>query len=562
MKKQVLSIFLFFGLLLSMVVMGNNVMENKSSSLWIKFSTPKYIDVINVTSCNFDEMLAAITFQGAYNQLQTDTRIYTIQPYEDSIFWLENAIPTDIKVNWLNSMNPTGGLEVLGLLLSKFGSQIRGAIIYDPKNLATINVATTMAGIDDAFVISPALKPYVEKFGIKILANLSDFHWKNQFQAYEWAVKNLLPKTNSKILIMLDPGIYGYLRDYAVATKSFVFWFSPHQYPSLFSEILHHTPANTPIMGYIPNESPDVAALSELGHFLNASDYLSNESVWASMPSPEHLFQPQPGAIKAQNNTVYVSFMVSDGDNSQYVEHWMMHNWQLNSQQINPFLGKVPMGWTMPPGMIDFAPTILEYYYKHLPTTNEIDAGPCGVGYATAMSGNNLIQFAEISGEFMRRDDMPVVVYWGDEKALSTYATASDIQGIWWYNEYGYKLINNTGIIGQANGYISSVNGMVEAIESYVKMENTSKPIFLASYVDGWHLSPLTVYAIALKLSRDGEQEGKEYVFVTPGVLFATMKKYFEGKEESLPLYNSQAVSGKQLLSEPGANLILKHDYF
>ncbi|MCW1300777.1 MAG: GxGYxYP family putative glycoside hydrolase [Candidatus Parvarchaeota archaeon] len=553
--------FIFFALLTCFLLssMFASGLINTTPSLWIKFSTPKYIDVVNVMSCNPDEMLAAITLQGAYNQLQTATRIYTIQGMEDSVFWLNNAIPKDISIKWLNNLSSSGGLETLSLLLKQFGHYIKGAITYDPKNIATINIATTMAGINDAMVISPSLKPYVESFGIKILADLSDYHWKTERSAYEWAVQNLLPKTNNKMLIMLDPAIYGYLRDYAVATKSFVFWFSASQYPSLFSKILDHTPSNTPIMGYIPDEGPDVAALSKLGHFLNASDYLSNESVWASMPSPKNLTQAQPKAIKAEPGTVYLSFMVSDGDNSQYIEHQMMHNWQLNSQEINPFLEKIPEGWTMPPGMIDFAPTIMEYYYNHLPITNEIDAGPCGVGYATAMSGNNLIEFAKTSGEFMKRDDMPIVVYWGDEKVLDTYATSSNIDGIWWYNEYGYKLVGITGIFGQTNGYISSVDKMVETIESQVKTSDSNKPIFLASYVDGWHLSPLSVYAIALKLSYDGEKMGDKYVFVTPGVLFETMKSYFEGKEENLPSYNSQSVSGKQLLSEPDVNLILKH---
>ncbi len=535
-------------------------------SLWIKFSTPKYIDVVNISSCSPNEMLAAVTLQGAYNQLQTATRLYTIQPMQDSIFWL-NAIPSNIDVRWLNSKSSNGGLETLGLLLRQFGRYIKGAIIYDPKNLATIDVATTMAGIDDAMVISPSLKSYVESFGIKILANLSDYHWKTGADAYEWAIQNLLSKTNSKMLIMVDPANpsypseNGYLKDYAVASKSFVFWFNPIQHPQLFSKILSHTPANTPIMGYIPDEGPDVAALSKLGHFLNASDYLSNESVWASMPSPKNLTQPIPGAIKAEPKTVYLSFMVSDGDNSQYVQHRMMHNWQLNSQELNPFLGKVPMGWTMPPGMIDFAPTIMEYYYRNLPPTNEIDAGPCGVGYATAMEGNNLVQFAKISGEFMRRDDMPVAVYWGNESALDVYATSSNIQGIWWFANPGeYRLVNNTGIFGQTNGYISGIGSMFDTIKDQVQaLKNTDKPIFLASYVDGWHLDPLSIYALALKLSYEGKQEGIKYVFVTPGVLFATMKAYHEGKEEGLPLYNSQAISGENLLSEPDANLILKH---
>lgn len=125
--------FIFFALLICLLlatIFASNVdmlVTNTAPSLWVKFSTPEYIDVVNVTSCNFDEMLAAITLQGAYNQLQTATRIYTIQPLEDSVFWLNNAIPKNISVNWLNNLSSSGGLETLGLLLRQFGRYIRGA---------------------------------------------------------------------------------------------------------------------------------------------------------------------------------------------------------------------------------------------------------------------------------------------------------------------------------------------------------------------------------------------------------------------------------------------------
>jgi hypothetical protein len=519
--------------------------------LWTRFSEPKTIEVVNLEGSSSNAMLAAVTMQGAYNQQQRPTRIYTIQTPGDQV-WLQRAIPKNIHVVTLN--NTTSGPHAgLITMLQHFGKDIKGVIVADPNISASIDVATTMAGIDDAMVVMPSDLSLVESYHLPVLANLNNYGWTNNTEAESWAVTHLLSKTSKQLVIELDPTIMGDLRDYAVASKAFVFWLhieSNFADLPLFQTILKHTPPDTPIMGYIPDEAPDVAALSELGHFLNASDYLSNESIWASLPSPASLHQPPAEAVKAQPGTVYVAFMVSDGDNSQYVEHRMRQVWS------DGYLGKVPEGWTMPPGMIDFAPTIMEWYYHNLPKDNDIVTGPSGIGYATAMSGQNLTEFGKITHAFLVRDDIPVVDYWGVAQALKPFAEAAHPVAISYWNPMPYENVDGTAIYGQTSGYISSLSSLVATIETQAAKAPKNQPTFLSPLVDAWALSPHDIYVAAEELASQGAQTGTHYVFVTPGVLAKTMEDYYAHKEAKLPLYNAQAVPASNYLPGHGVNLV------
>ncbi|MFD1675598.1 GxGYxYP domain-containing protein [Alicyclobacillus fodiniaquatilis] len=514
------------------------------NDLWIKFSKPKTLIAANIQTASSDVQLAAVTLQGAYNQQQLSTRIYLSQTAQDQT-WLQQAVPKDVKVTDL-SVSQSDPNAVLETLLAQFGHSIKGAIVTDPSNPDTVNLATTLAGIDDAMVITPSQEALVQSYGIKILHDFRNDHLTGTVATYQWAIENLLPKTTTKDLVMLNPGATGDIRDYAVATKSFVFYLTSTnpQQKTLMDEILQHTPANTPILGYIPDEGPDVAELSSQGHFLNASDFLANESVWASMPSPKSFHQSQPHAVKATPKTVYVAFITSEGDNAQYVQHRMLQLWQ------DPDLGAVPTGWTIAPGMIDFAPTLMSYYYQHLPKSSELLPGPSGVGYATAETGSNLVQFAKLSGEFLRQDDMHTVDYWGTPSALDTYAQASGVPSISYNGPIGYETSGNTAIFGQTSSYIAAPNDLLSTIEQQATNEQNGQPLFLEPLIDAWTLTPSDELQIAQQLTLFGEKTGQRFVFTTPSELALTMKAYHNQQEENLPTYNAQAIPGSALIKD------------
>jgi len=503
--------------------------------------------VANATTLSYDDLITATTLQGVYNAAQQPSRLYLIQRPEDQ-FWL-SQLPRSIRVT--NLPSPPSG-DLVQMLLHRFRRFIRGAIVTDPANADTVNLATTMAGIDRAVVIAPSQEQLAASLGIPVLYSFDTaaFTADSVTATYEWGVQNLLPLTSTKLLVMLPPSNGGDIRDYTVATNAFIFYLTstdPAE-EAVMNTIFAHTPADTPVMGYIPNENPDVAYLSSLGHFLNASDDLSNESFWASVPSPPSVRQrTQAAPLAAQPDTIYVAFMVSDGDNAQYMQDAMISNWQ------GPDLGAVPEGWTVSPGTVDFDPTMLEYFSSHVPRDSELDAGPSGIGYATQMSGADLTEFAELSRQFMRRDDLRTVDDWEAPADLSAYAQASGVPSISQNAPVAEEQIGDTVAFGQTSGYTDPAQNLFCTVYQQSASQQPGQPVFLEPLVDAWNLNPQDVLQIAQSLAAAAGAEGEHIVFTTPTELALTMKRYYAGQERGLPAANVQSMTGAQVLAEPSA---------
>lgn len=283
-----------------------------AASLWPRFSTPQTVYVANAEHMSGADLLTATTLEGVYNAAQGSSRLFLIQSSQDP-FWL-SQLPSSIKQI---AITPPGGQSLLVTLLKQFRPFFTGAIVTNPSNPDTINMASTMAGLKHAIVINPAQKPEVNgTLGIPVIRggnfDTSRFTGITPAATYEWGVYNLLPQSSKKLLVMLSPGVNGDIRDYAVATGAFIFYLTSIKAAEkpVMKAIIGHTPVNTPIMGYVQNENADVADISSLGHFLNASDFLDNDSFWASMPAPATLREStQAAPLAAKPGTVYVAFV-------------------------------------------------------------------------------------------------------------------------------------------------------------------------------------------------------------------------------------------------------------
>jgi hypothetical protein len=516
--------------------------------LWPKLAPFRTLVVTNLAGATPGQRLAATTLEGAYNQLQGPNRLYVVWNPDDQT-WLNAGVLRGVRRSTLPGRG-RGATGQLNALLAEYGHDIKGAVITNPSDLDTVNLATTMAGIDDAMVATPSQLRLLQRYGIPVLYSFVGQRFPSPTAAYQWEFANLFPKTNHADLVVLNPECAGSLRDYIIATKSFVFYLTstnPAEEP-LMNQIIRSRPANTPILGYVADERPDVADLSSLGHFLNVSDFMQNESDFAAVPSLPRLVQPRPRPVRAEQNTVYVAFLVSDGDNAQYVEHHMFDFWPGDAD-----LGAVPEGWTIAPGMADFAPSLIGWYYRHLPRDEELLAGPSGVGYATQMTGTDLRRFARLSGAFDRKDSMSTVDLWETPSQIAPYARLSGLPSISVDAPLAYMQEGKTVVVGQTSSYTDPASALLSTIEQDSLAEPTSSPVFLEPLVDGWNLDPHQVLAIAQALAGWGKTVGKKFVFITPSELALTEKAYHQGSGSALPGLNSQAVSGASLLRLPRA---------
>jgi hypothetical protein len=526
--------------------------SSSTPNLWPKLAPFKTLTVANLADGTNDQQLAATTLEGAYNQLQGTNRLYVVQnpdsttPPEDQTWLTDGVLP---KGDSWSALQGSGAAGQLDAMLADYGHDIKGAILINSSDPDTINLATTMAGIDDAMVADPSQLPLLQQYGIPVIYSFANTTFASQTAAYQWEFSNLFAKTNPADLVILNPADYGVLRDYIVATKSFVFYLTTDSAEEpLMNQIISSRPTNTPIMGYIANEQPDVADLSSLGDFLNASDDMDNESDWSAVPSPPSLTQPTPQPVQADKNTIYVAFMVSDGDNAQFVEHHMFEMWN-----FYPDLSAVPEGWTIAPGLVDYAPSLISWYYQHLPRNSELLSGPSGVGYATQISGSNLQRFAQLSGGFMRKDTMSTADFWENPSQLAAYAEASGVPSISVDAPLAYMQEGKTVVLGQTSGYVDPASAILSTIEQDVLNEPGSSPVFLEPLVDAWGETPQNVLAVAQALTSWGQSIGKNVVFTTPSELALTEEAYHNGSGSALPQLNAQAVSGASLLALPSA---------
>jgi hypothetical protein len=516
--------------------------------LWPKLAPFRTLVVTNLAGATHDQRLAATTLEGAYNQLQGPNRLYVVWNPDDQT-WLNAGVLRGVHRSALPARG-RGATGQLNALLAEYGHDIKGAILINPSDPDTVNLATTMAGIDDAMVAAPSQLRLLQRYDIPVIYSFVGQRFSSPTAAYQWEFANLLPKTNPADLVVLSPECSGSLRDYVIATKSFVFYLTSINAAEkpLMNQIIRSRPADTPILGYVAAERWDVADLSSLGHFLNVSDFMQNESDFAAVPSLPRLVQPKPRPVRADQDTVYVAFLVSDGDNAQYVEHHMFDFWPGDAD-----LGAVPEGWTIAPGMADFAPSLIDWYYRHLPRDDELLAGPSGVGYATQMTGTDLQQFARLSGAFGRKDSISTVDLWETPSQISPYARSSGLPSISVDAPLAYMHEGRTVVVGQTSSYTDPASALLSTIEQDSLAEPTSNPVFLEPLVDGWNLDPQEVLAIAQALARWGKTVGKKFVFITPSELALTEEAYHQGSRSPLPGLNSQAVSGASLLRLPAA---------
>src|SRR5207244_12134828 len=106
---------------------------------------------LNVTICHVrvisnEVTLSAPTMVGHINR--PEPMVYQIITDQDA-FWLKEllgGIPQE--------SSPTSGNDVLDGMLIPFRSAIQGLVIYDPKFIDSINIATTIAGQNNCIIVS------------------------------------------------------------------------------------------------------------------------------------------------------------------------------------------------------------------------------------------------------------------------------------------------------------------------------------------------------------------------------------------------------------------------
>ena len=492
---------------------------NQSLELRIYWRGAAYIKVdwVGLQQNNSSaEMYLFASLKGIVNR--TQPRIFS---YEGDAFaegqytWLQS-----LGLSWTEPANKWD-------LITKYRSELSGLIVYDPAQIHTVNLATLLAKDRKALIASPDLlsKLTAAPYNLPVLLDLRG-QYSSKLQVYQAIYNTYWPNIDHRLLIGLNPEVHkAALREYATALGAAVIWLDPDvaAESTLLNSFLSSMPAGANYMGWWPEEGPGVQRASSYGIATVASDWATNLTVHSGMPRTVNL-KPMPPKPALQNK-LYVAFILSDGDNLQYVEHLMRKLWN------NPDRGAVPIGWTLSPAMLDAMPGALNYYWQSSTNNDNLISGPSGYGYAYPNSWptqSSLNQFAAKTEDYNKRAGFRVITIWNtitggiNQNVGETFASyAPTTLGLTAQNTGGGLTIYNNSLPGMALScnYCTNEQAMKDHIASAAAGWNGASPRFIIIQAQPWQdVTPTSFKNVANSLNAD-------YIVVRPDHIFQLIRE-------------------------------------
>ncbi|MDR9852491.1 GxGYxYP family putative glycoside hydrolase [Paenibacillus sp. VCA1] len=488
--------------------------EIEISVAWTGKSTLKLYDVQIGSPTREEDVAMFETVKGVVNK--TKPRIYDDTRSDEGTKWL-TALGLEyrkVKDNWE--------------LLSKYHDEIRGMIVYDPDVADTYNLATTIAGLENAIVVSPSLagKLAGDPYRLPVLEDLRG-KFKTNIEVYEFLYEKYWPQTTHRVLVGLTPDIKTFLRDYAMGMEAAVVWLNPDipEEEALLNKFMKDMPYGSGLyVGWWPDEGKGVTKTSEFGLATVAADYSSNLSVLSGTSrsiAPAQIPKKPP-----LENKVYISYIMSDGDNLQYMEHYFSKLWFL------PNRGEVPIGWTVSPLMVDAMPGILDVLHRTATENDALISGPSGLGYTYPnfwKDEKGLDRFFARTDDYMQRAGLRVLTVWNTVKGEtnpnvgnSIAANAPSLLGFTSQGGTGAVAIYNNTMPGQELNvvYGASEGDLIFPVQQAIETWDRRSPLFVCIQANPWEVHYQSFVNAYRQL-----KENKDIVVVRPDVYFELIRE-------------------------------------
>jgi len=492
-----------------------------------------------------DRSLMFLTLQGIVNR--TRPEIYCLLGPTDQQ-WLDWMV----QKKWVKSAVVVKDNDQL---LQRYRPWLKGMIITDPELPASINVATMIASLDDGIVVSGGL---AKQISLPVLDDLRG-KWATSADAYRWAFDNLWPRLNHHVIASVWPNILE-PRDYLVENKVFTFFISgPNDggpagssdaEMRLMEQLLAKMPVNIPVMGYTQpgiGEGAGISLFAGFGKYSVGTLDCANLSVHSGI-SVDLRQKPPPPLPELDESKVYLSWMISDGDNLPAL---MTNNFpKLWKESIR---GKVPLGWTLSPSASELIPDIVSYYYDSATPDDEFLSAVSGVGYTyPVLYGDRYSDrdrqkifdgFLQQTATYMKRSDMTDLWLHNDNTPdiFSRYAEQIPFLNAI-FSDYGkrvstyaqatYPTDRSVGVFHAVTscpafdearrlGNATRIKQMVDDIHT---MTSSDRPAFMHAFLMNWFLDLSTIQAVM-------DQLGPNYVAVRPDQLGLLYREYLKREQ-------------------------------
>src|SRR5665647_841359 len=504
-----------------------------------------------------DEALLAITtIQGIVNRTSSE-KIYLVNaPQNWCGTW--NPAPTDqwalddglVPVPMTSpALDTSKRFPVLSYLTQTYGSYLNGKVTY-PSLSRTVNDSAVMAAItaaaqEDAIPLSPAMETYLEAEGTTYAQVADTRGFTSDIEAFDWALANYFQPDTTRAFVAKfgfrywggKPGNVPMSFDYYVASKAFIFSLDS-ELPAERADVSRllntdNYPAGTPVLGQINGEGAEIQEIQENGYFSIFVDG-ANYSVHSSFPSDPTAITPPKAATASpiEDNGAYVSFYVTDGDNLSISEYNHHDHWK-NS----PARGTVPIGWSLPPILLDIYPQKLQWLsannyddaYEIVANYNDGGAPYTEAGalaftsaYKDYMDGSNGL-FTTMNYFDTSPLGAEVIQSIEPDFAIRGYQGATNGNDVTW--EYLDEIPSATiSGVTQTN---ATPQEIANAVNYVVDRTPAGSPAFVVVAVgDGGHGGDPVVDAAAAVALLQSMDNGREYHFLRPADLAATWEAY------------------------------------
>lgn len=376
----------------------------------------------------YDEAIALACMQGIMNR-ESSHKVY-IQANAETEDWLEIMRSEGRWMEDVSFVELSGFAELL-----RYGQEyIKTVIIWDENVPATINVATTIAGVEDGIVMSAS---FYKKYQAQLREDIKLVDLRGQFDgsvtgsakndAYAWAIENYLETglcSTDYICSYIDAWSYrkkgntsyAVVRDWGVYHRAFVYDLSPwgDEAPlddpeqelgldkstliRIYNLMYEQTKDTAPyeVCGFfehqkysqagqnttathssVSTEWEYAALMSPYNGFHNTCiDSAWNESLHGLYTGADQLISNRPSdSYTLEPGTVYICFFMGDYDSTHPVYRYLKQAWD------DPRRGELPFAWAINPNLLDTYPDLIEYYYETATENDYFVSDASAAGY-------------------------------------------------------------------------------------------------------------------------------------------------------------------------------------
>ncbi len=434
------------------------------------YSDPNAIFIykLPLVGYDYDETMAVSCMQGLLNRDEPVVYVFDGRGKHRPKYWLEKL---SSEGRWLSGRS-TVELSCIEALFVLAQDKINGAVVWDPDVPASVNVATTIAGVEDLVVFSPE---YADEnlalWGLEIKKDLRGMFTGQETgsaknDAYRWAIKEYLSKgvCSDHLLCLYEDSYftrsagdvsYVVTRDWAVKNRSFVYDLSPWgdeapkddpdqplgtdlaTYKLILEEVLKQTAGEktTEVAGFfsfkkysnvpghpsshdpVPTEWETVYLISPYNCYQNTVASNCYNQTFHSQAPIGNLTQHRPeNVMEVEEGKTYISILMADYDSATPLYEFLVDYWN------DPKRGELPLMWGINPNLFETYPDLISYYYETHSDNDYFAADASAAGY---MNPNRIKEeylplFVDHNKKFYNKLDMsisPMVLDWDEPTA-------------------------------------------------------------------------------------------------------------------------------------------------